>query len=77
VKADQDAGDVGSPTKSEDHTSSSILEGLQARNDDIRASEQDAVAVVKPRKDKRRHQRYHRNSDVTTDACAADEIAQS
>jgi hypothetical protein len=35
VKADQDVGDVGSPTKSEDHTSSSILEGLRARNDDI------------------------------------------
>jgi hypothetical protein len=76
VKADQDVGDMGSPTKSEDHTSSSILEGLQARSDDIRASEQDAVAVVEPRKDKRRHRRYHRNRDVTSDACAADEIVQ-
>jgi hypothetical protein len=32
VETDQGVGDVGSPTKIEDHTSSSILDGLQARN---------------------------------------------
>jgi hypothetical protein len=51
VEADQDIGDMGSPAKIEDHTSSSILDRLQARIEDIRESEQDAVAVVEPRKD--------------------------
>jgi hypothetical protein len=49
--ADQGVGDMGSPTKIEDHTSSSILDGLQARNEYIRESKQDAVAVVEPHKD--------------------------
>jgi creatinine amidohydrolase/Fe(II)-dependent formamide hydrolase-like protein len=51
VEVDQRSGDVGSPAKIEDHTVSSILDGLQARNEDIRESEQDAVAIVEPRKD--------------------------
>jgi hypothetical protein len=42
---------MGSPTKIEDHTSSSILDGLQAKNEGIRESEQDAVAVVEPPED--------------------------
>jgi hypothetical protein len=51
VEADQSVGDVGSPAKIEDQTSSSILDGLQVTNEDIRESEQDAVAIVEPRKD--------------------------
>jgi hypothetical protein len=48
VEADQGVGDVGSPTKIEDHTSSSILDGLQAKNEDIHEYQQEAVAVVEP-----------------------------
>jgi hypothetical protein len=51
VKADRGGGAVGSPTNIEDDTNSSILDRLQARNEDIPESEQDAVAVIKPRKD--------------------------
>jgi hypothetical protein len=49
VEAHQDVSDMDSLTKIEDHTSSSILDALQARNEDIRESEQDAVAVVESR----------------------------
>jgi hypothetical protein len=51
VEADQSVSDVGSPVKIEDRTSSSVLDGLQARNEDIRESEQDAVATVESHKD--------------------------
>jgi hypothetical protein len=51
VEADQGVGDVSNATKIEDHTSNSILDEPQARNDDIRESDQDAVAVVEPHKD--------------------------
>jgi predicted RNase H-like nuclease len=51
VEADQGVVDVDSPTQIENHTSSRILDGLQARNEDIWEFEQDTVAAVEPRKD--------------------------